>query len=227
LIDASLNGYYSALLDIHHVDNYSTNVQSPDWLAGDLDYAYSKGVPMWNAEEWLRFTQTRHDANYTNLVWNGSTGVLSFTISMAATAGMTPTTMLPLNYGSRPLQSVMVDGGAYAFTTQTIKSVNVAFVSIPAGNHSISAIYSGTAPTPTNTALPTSTNTPGPSPTATVTPANTNTNTPVASPTATATPGAAPMFPSTQVLDNFNRSNGAIGSSWSGLLRGTRLLPTN
>jgi hypothetical protein len=29
LIDASLNGYYSALVDIHHVDHYSTNTESP------------------------------------------------------------------------------------------------------------------------------------------------------------------------------------------------------
>ena len=36
---------------------------------------------MWNADQWLSFTQTRHDANYTNLAWNASTGVLSFNIS--------------------------------------------------------------------------------------------------------------------------------------------------
>ena len=150
LIDASLGGYYSALMHIHHVDNYSTNVQSPIWLRGALDYAYSKGVPMWNADQWLRFTATRHDANYTNLVWNGSTGVLSFNINMAATAGMTPTTILPLNYGGRSLKSVTVDGGPYTYSTQAIKSTtpNVAFVSIPAGNHSVSADYGSSGKLP-------------------------------------------------------------------------------
>ena len=82
LIDASLAGYYSALMDIHHVDILQHEVLiSQTWLAGDLDYARSKGVPMWNADQWLSFTQTRHDANYTNLAWNGSTGVLSFNIA--------------------------------------------------------------------------------------------------------------------------------------------------
>ena len=33
---------------------------------------------MWNADQWLSFTETRHDANYKNIVWNASTGVLSF-----------------------------------------------------------------------------------------------------------------------------------------------------
>jgi len=213
LIDASLNGYYSALMDIHHVDIYSTSADAHTWLAGDLDYAYSQGVPMWNAEQWLRFTQTRHDANYTNLVWNNSTGILSFNISMAATAGMIPTTILPLNYGGRPLQSVTVDGGASAFSVQTIKSTNVAFVSIPAGNHSVSATYSGTPPTSTPT------NTPGPSPTATATGTNTPTSTPSPTATPTPTPGSG-GFPVTGVVDTFGRANGPIGSSWSGTTSG-------
>ena len=113
----------------------------PSGWRGDLDYAYSQGVPMWNADQWLSFTQTRHDADYTNLVWDGSTGLLSFNINMTATAGMTPTTILPLSYGGRPLQSVAVDGGVYTYSTPMIKGTNVAFVSIPAGNHSVNAVY--------------------------------------------------------------------------------------
>jgi hypothetical protein len=75
---------------------------------------------------------------------------------MAATAGLTPTTILPLNYEERPLQSVTVDGGAHTFSVQTIKSTDVAFVSIPAGNHSVNVVYGAPVtptPTPTNTGL--------------------------------------------------------------------------
>ncbi len=60
----------------------------------------------------------------------------------------------------------------------------------------------GATSTPTNTPLPaTATNTPGPA---------TATNTPV--------PGAG--FPSTGVVDNFNRANGSVGSAWSGTTAG-------
>ncbi len=194
LIDASLAGNYSALTDIHHVDNYSTNGQLSIWLTGDIDYARSKGVPVWNADPWLSFTQTRHDANFNNIVWNSTAGILSFNIAMTATAGVNPTTMLPLAYGGQPLQSVTVDGQAVTFTTQTVNSINVAFVSILAGNHTVSATYSGTAPTATPT------NTPGPSPTATATATSTPTNTP--GPTATATPIASLTATPTTVPPN-------------------------
>ena len=113
LIDASLAGNYSALTES------ITSIITPAipismWLTGVIDYARSKSVPVWNADRWLSFTQTRHDANFTNMSLEcRAAGVLSFNIAMAATAGLTPTTMLPLSYGGRPLQSVTVDGGAY------------------------------------------------------------------------------------------------------------------
>jgi hypothetical protein len=74
-------------------------------------------------------------------------------------------------------------------------------------------IYAGNATSDnfgggTVTALPT------PTSTATHTPTPTATATPTATPTATA---PASGFPSTGVVDNFNRSNGGLGSGWSGL----------
>jgi hypothetical protein len=141
LIDASLAGNYSALLDNHHIDNYSTAPELSMWLTGVIDYAHSKGVPVWNADQWLSFTKTRHDANFQNIAWNSVSQTLSFDIVMSTTAGFTPTTILPLSYGGVPLYSVKVDGGKYGFITQTVKSTDVAFVSIAAGNHDVTAIY--------------------------------------------------------------------------------------
>ena len=46
------------------------------------------------------------------------------------------------------MQSVTVDGGAYTYSTQTINSTNVAFVSIPAGNHSVTAVYGSSGKLP-------------------------------------------------------------------------------
>lgn len=69
-----------------------------------------------------------------------------------------------------------------------------------------SSVPTATAPTATATNL--ITNTPG----ATYTPTNPPTGT--ASPTATITQSGS--FPSTSVLDDFNRANGSIGSNWTG-----------
>jgi len=69
--------------------------------------------------------------------------------------------------------------------------------------------------TPTKTGTPTSTSTVTKTPTVTITPTRTATptNTSAVSPTPTPT---VVSFPSTGILDNFNRSNGGIGSGWSG-----------
>lgn len=77
-------------------------------------------------------------------------------------------------------------------------------------------------PTPTLTPTPTSTPTPAPSltPTPTITPTPTLTPTPsltpMPTPTATLTPTPTPGFPTTPLLDDFNRTNGSIGTNWQG-----------
>lgn len=74
------------------------------------------------------------------------------------------------------------------------------FVQTTAGNHHFSAVYQVAGPTRT----PTHTNTG-------------TTATPSSTPTATGTPGG---FPSTGILDHFNRSDGVLGSNWSGMVSG-------
>jgi hypothetical protein len=76
-------------------------------------------------------------------------------------------------------------------------------------------------PTSTPTATSALTNTPTSTPTATAThtPSNTPTRTPTFTATATATPVGS-GFPSTGILDNFNRANGGIGANWGGVTIG-------
>jgi cell division septation protein DedD len=175
LIDASQNGDYAALMMQIHVD-YFSGIQG--WVTGTLDYANQQGVPLRNADQWLAFTETRHDANYNDIVWNGGSGVLSFNLSSAA--GQNLTTVLPLSYAGRTLQSVAVDGSPQSFSTQTVNGVQVAFVPTTSGTHSFTATYT-TAPTATPTLTPTSG--PSPTPTNTATPTNTPTSTPTLTPT--------------------------------------------
>lgn len=144
LIDASLAGDYAALTTQFHVDYYGVS-DARAWAEGTMVYANTHGVPLWNADRWLSFTETRHDANYTNIEWNRSTGVLTFTLNATATPGINLTTMLPLTYNQSLLQSVAVDGSPHAFSTQTIKGVNVAFAVTPPGNHAFAAAYSTNA----------------------------------------------------------------------------------
>ena len=190
MIDASQAGDYAALMTQFHLDYYGfTSVKA--WAESTMDYANTNNVPIWNADQWLSFTQTRHDANYNNVAWNSGTGNLTFDMAATATAGVNLTTILPLSHGGAPLLSVEVDSSPVSYNTQTIKGVNVAFVTVAAGNHSFVVTYSGATPTPsntpTNTVTPTATNTPTNTPTNTATFTSTNTPTNTAAPTLTNT----------------------------------------
>lgn len=190
VIDASQNGDYAALTTMFHVDYYNFG-HPQEWAEGTMDYANSLGIPIWNADQWLSFTETRHDANFTNLQWNSGTSTLTFSLAATQTAGIALTTLLPISHNGLTLQSVQVDNVNTAWTNMTIKGRAMAALSVASGAHDLIAVYSG-GPTPTPTATFTRTNTPSSTPsntpTRTLTP--TRTNTPTATPTPTNTPTA-------------------------------------
>src|SRR5262249_5138288 len=138
------------------------------WAEGTLDYATSKGVPIWNANQWLGFTETRHDAQFNGLSWSQSSGQLAFSLQSGITTTHSLTLIAPYTVAASQIQNVYVDGTPTTFTSQTIKGRQYAFFTVAPGNHQIIAAYPATAPTntPTSTAMPTNTptSTPGPVP---------------------------------------------------------------
>ncbi len=197
LIDQSLEKDYAALMTQFHVDYY--NFGAPQvWAEETLDYAQSKNVPIWNADEWLNFTETRHDAVFSNLNWSTQTGQLNFTLQSGTSTTHQLTLMLPASTSIGQLIDVTVDGVVKNFNLKTIKGRQYAFLSVTPGSHQIVAFYPGTLPTntsistPSNTPTNTITNTPTSTPTSTPsnTPTNTTTNTPTS--TSTSTPSNTP-----------------------------------
>ena len=190
MIDASLSGYYEALVTQNHVDYYGFG-DPQVWAEGMMSYANTKGIPIWNADSWLNFTEARHDTNYTNLVWNPNNKILNFTLNSRTSNGANLTTMIPLTYGGNALKGVLVDNVVSPVTQKTVNGVNVGFVTVQTGSHNFVVSYGATLSTLTHTLAPTSTNTPVP-PTATNTPLSpTATNTPLPA-TATPTPTLQP-----------------------------------
>ena len=133
LIDSSLTRDYAALMTQFHVD-YSSHGDALEWASGVMAYANTNDVPLWSADNWLTFTETRYGTNFTNMTWNGVTGVLNFDLEVEASPGMTLTLMVPAIFKTRTLQSVTIDGGAAPISLTTIKGVTTAFVEIPDGS---------------------------------------------------------------------------------------------
>jgi hypothetical protein len=159
LIDASQNGDYAALMTQFHLD-YFYYIQ--EWITGTLAYAQSFNIPMWNADNWLVFTETRYGADYTNIMWNGISNTLTFDIDANSVLTQTLTTMVPNNYQGLSVQSVSVDSSPASYTIETIKGVPMVFIPTIAGNHSFVINYSSTPNLP-----PYTPNSPSPSDTAT------------------------------------------------------------
>jgi hypothetical protein len=141
LIDASLAGDYAALMTQFHVDYYGFG-DPQVWAEGTLDYARSKNVPIWNADQWLNFTMTRHDAEFQNIAWDNTGGRLTFTLSTAATSN-TLSVLLPPTFGGRPLAEVQVDGAAAQPIDFEVSGRKLALVDVKAGEHSFDVHYSG------------------------------------------------------------------------------------
>ena len=134
LIDSSLAGDYAALTAMFHVDYYNFGNVQP-WAEGTMDYAFNHAVPIWNADDWLGFTQARHDTNLTNFIWGAN--ALTFTANPAQSV----TIMVPTNINGHYIQAVTQDGSSIPHTGQMIKGVNVAFFNAAAGAHTYLVQY--------------------------------------------------------------------------------------
>ena len=189
LIDASQAGDYAAIMTQFHVDYWGDGTAGV-WAEGTVDYARSLGIPILNADQWLSFVEARHDANFSNILWDGATGQLSFNLQAAATEH-TMSVLLPLTQGNVNFNSVLVDGNPNGYQTFSVSGVEYARVTVSSGNHSFAVGYGAlpNTPTPTSTAptaTPTLTATPT---TAAQTPTPASTPTPIPTPPAGIAPG--------------------------------------
>ena len=176
LIDASQAGDYAALMTQNHVDYFFGNAQT--WAEQTLQYAQTWGIPAWNADNWIDFTEARHDANYIDIAWDPTGHSLSFSLEANGKPGVNLTTLLPATYGGLDLATVTVDGPGTPFNVQAVNGVSMAFIETTAQNHSFVAVYALNTNTPTPTPTRTLTPTPTASPTPTITPTPTATTQP-------------------------------------------------
>ena len=147
LIDASLVGDYAVLMTQFHVDYYGFG-DPQVWAEGTLDYAHSKGIPIWNADRWLDFTKTRHDAEFQEVAWDNASGRLSFTLDTAATSN-TLSILLPPSFGGQPLEAVRVDGAAAQPADFEVAGRRLALVAVKAGKHTFEVQFPGQPASPT------------------------------------------------------------------------------
>ncbi|MEI7555275.1 fibronectin type III domain-containing protein, partial [Candidatus Chlorohelix sp.] len=134
-IDSSENGNYQAIAYQLHVDNNGL----PAWEGNSLGYARSLGIPILNADQWLDFTNNRYNSSFSAVKWTSNS--LSFSVSVPPTQTM-QTVVVPASLSFGNLGSLTVNGTNYSYTTKSINSEKLAFVTVPGGTSNIVANYS-------------------------------------------------------------------------------------
>jgi hypothetical protein len=146
LIDASIDqGYYGFLNANFHPANYAEYKTAADSM---MDYANSRGVPIWSAEKLLDFLQARNQARTENILWDGTN--LSFNFdAVSPYNGLT--LMIPALAGSKNLKSITTGGNSVSFTIETIKGYTYALFTASTGSYT--ALYEQDLLPPTVTSV--------------------------------------------------------------------------
>ena len=111
-----------------------------------MDYANSRGVPIWSAEKLLDFLQARNQARTENILWNGTQLTFDFN-ALSPYNGLT--LMVPAQAGGNDLLSIESGGNPVSFTIETIKGYDYALFT--ASNGSYTALYEQDTIAPTIT----------------------------------------------------------------------------
>jgi hypothetical protein len=146
MFDRSLAGGYAAIGAIFHVDPYGEGepwgTTAAQYLDGTLKYAAEHDIPIWTAQDWLRFWETRYAAQMEAVNWEAEGNRLSFTVESEAT-GFTLTVLLPDDQDGRPVAEAQVDGKVVSTGRRRVGGISYTTLETPAGAHRIDAVYAG------------------------------------------------------------------------------------
>ncbi|MBI5302387.1 MAG: twin-arginine translocation signal domain-containing protein [Chloroflexi bacterium] len=144
-IDRALRDAPAALGAQFHVDPFAAGgdfaANATRFLDGTLAYAASRGMPIWNAEHWLRWSDTRHDAAFENLVWDATARRLAFQVTSRAAADVTMEILVPAQFNARRVARVEMDGAMVNTRARAVSGAEFAAIAMMAGTHRVVAMY--------------------------------------------------------------------------------------
>ncbi len=133
LLDKAIGpeGYYGAFCANMHTD--SASHPSSDAIVAS---AQARGVPVVSGRQMLEWLDGRNSSTFSSVEWPGATlsSTLSFTVSVGVGANNLRG-MIPATGAAGTLATLTRNGGAVAFTTQTIKGVQYAIFDAQPGDY--------------------------------------------------------------------------------------------
>jgi len=134
-IDTLLNnalgatGYYGVF-----AANMHTDVSDSPSATAIIASAKAHNVPVISAAQLLTWLDGRNNSSFGSMTW--SSNVLTFSVSQAAgAAGLQ--VMVPTKSGTLTLSTVTLNGSSVSTTTQTIKGISYAFITVGSGTYRV------------------------------------------------------------------------------------------
>jgi hypothetical protein len=148
LLDRSVkHNDYCAIGGQFHVDPFQMGGDPAEkggiFLEGTLDYAQQIGVPILCAQEWLQFTDLRHETNFVDITWDSNASTLTFNLLPLNQPDATLTVLLPIHYVDKTLSAASMDGVTTSMNTRLVLgSMEYAQIIVSAQDHTVKATYS-------------------------------------------------------------------------------------
>jgi hypothetical protein len=148
MLDRSVkDGDYCAICGQFHVDPFQLGGDPAEkggiFLEGTLDYTRELGVPILSGEEWLAFTDLRHDANFADVSGDANASTLTFRLLPPSNPDSTLTVLIPTRHAEKALASASVDGVTTPIDNRLeLGGAEYALVIVSAQEHAFQALYS-------------------------------------------------------------------------------------
>lgn len=143
------NGFPAAFGVQFHPDPFAYGGRPADiagkWLDGMLEYAVEKGIPIWSAQDWLRFTEIRQGIRYTSFTWDKVSGRLELVMEVGLGENEISATdfalMLPTELGDSRLVSIEIDGLPAKLMERKVNNIHYSWTPISTGEHKVVAKF--------------------------------------------------------------------------------------
>ena len=110
-------------------------------MEGTLDAAVELGLPIWSAEEWLRFTAARRAARFEKVEWDSTGKRLDVQLADLSGAEARLTVLVPFHHNDLQASRAEVDGASAPITDRTVGGVTYAAMQVSAQSHRITVRY--------------------------------------------------------------------------------------
>lgn len=146
LVD-SVHKYPGVVVGQFHVDPFSDTPEyremSQRFLEGALDCAVTLNLPIWSAERWLAFVETRQGTHFEAVTWSAVERQLTMRVSAMGDPHAELSVMVPLRHGSSRLSALAVNGANVRSYDRRMGGVEYACVTVSTGQHTLVANYAG------------------------------------------------------------------------------------